>query len=246
VLYLLPFSCSLFYHDITVRIILKWNDRLILELWIGNYEGGGTGSCLIGVLFLNLSWGTKEPQPKRPQSPSPESRPGFEPRTSTIPVKGFTATLNRPIDNRTINEHAAVWVRFEVTGGDRNYLKTNLTWDRTRATVIENRRLIPRTAARYWKAAVLICHRLEPQTSLFSRYSDWLRAGRPRDQSSSPDGVKNFLGVQTGSGIHPASYPMGTGGKAAGEWSWPLQLVSRSIKCWSIHPFPHTPSWRSA
>jgi hypothetical protein len=33
--------------------------------------------------------------------------------------------------------------------------------------------------------------------------------------------------VQTGSGAHPASYPMGTwgsfpGGKAAGEWSWPL------------------------
>jgi hypothetical protein len=33
--------------------------------------------------------------------------------------------------------------------------------------------------------------------------------------------------VQTGSGAHPASYPMGTGdsfpgGKATGEWSWPL------------------------
>jgi hypothetical protein len=33
--------------------------------------------------------------------------------------------------------------------------------------------------------------------------------------------------VQTGSGAHPASYPMGTGGslsevKAAGAWSWPL------------------------
>jgi len=32
---------------------------------------------------------------------------------------------------------------------------------------------------------------------------------------------------QNGSGIHPASYPMGTGssfpgGKAAGVWSWPL------------------------
>jgi hypothetical protein len=33
--------------------------------------------------------------------------------------------------------------------------------------------------------------------------------------------------VQTGSGAHPASYPMGTGGffpggKAAGTWSWPI------------------------
>jgi hypothetical protein len=33
--------------------------------------------------------------------------------------------------------------------------------------------------------------------------------------------------VQTGSGAHPASYPMDTGGafpggKAAGAWSWPL------------------------
>jgi hypothetical protein len=33
--------------------------------------------------------------------------------------------------------------------------------------------------------------------------------------------------VQTGSGVHPTSYPVGTrdpfpGGKAAGSWSWPL------------------------
>jgi hypothetical protein len=33
--------------------------------------------------------------------------------------------------------------------------------------------------------------------------------------------------VQTGSGVHPTSYPMDTGGsfpagKAAGAWSWPL------------------------
>jgi hypothetical protein len=31
-------------------------------------------------------------------------------------------------------------------------------------------------------------------------------------RSSSPGRVKNFLHVQTGSGAHPASYPMGTGG----------------------------------
>jgi hypothetical protein len=28
--------------------------------------------------------------------------------------------------------------------------------------------------------------------------------------------------VQTGSGVHPTSYRMGTGGKAAGAWGWPL------------------------
>jgi len=35
---------------------------------------------------------------------------------------------------------------------------------------------------------------------------------------------------QNGSGAHPASYPMGTGGsslgsKAAGAWSWPLTSI---------------------
>jgi hypothetical protein len=56
-----------------------------------------------------------------------------------------------------------------------------------------------------------------------SRYSDWLGAGRPRGRSLSPGGGKNFLQVvQTGSGVHPSSYPMGTGGyfpgvKAAGK-----------------------------
>jgi hypothetical protein len=57
----------------------------------------------------------------------------------------------------------------------------------------------------------------------------------------------------TGFGTHPASYPIDTGGsfpgsKEAGAWSWPLnlQLMSKSRKCGSIHPLPHTPSWRSS
>jgi hypothetical protein len=46
---------------------------------------------------------------------------------------------------------------------------------------------------------------------------DWLRAGRPRGRNSSPDRVKNFLhSVQTGSGVHPTSYPMSTGGSFPG------------------------------
>jgi hypothetical protein len=48
-----------------------------------------------------------------------------------------------------------------------------------------------------------------------------------------PAGAGNFSlhhRVQSGSGAHPASYPMGTGdsfsgGKAAGEWSWPLTSI---------------------
>jgi hypothetical protein len=48
-----------------------------------------------------------------------------------------------------------------------------------------------------------------------------------------PVGAGNFSlhhRVQTGSGAHPASNPMGTGGsfpggKAAGVWSWPLTSI---------------------
>jgi hypothetical protein len=59
--------------------------------------------------------------------------------------------------------------------------------------------------------------------------------------------------VQNGSGIHPASYPMGTrssfpGGKAARAWSWPLTSTSCRGQRMSgaIHPFPNTPSGRGA
>jgi hypothetical protein len=42
---------------------------------------------------------------------------------------------------------------------------------------------------------------------------------------SSPGGDKHFLYVvQTGIGTHPDSHPMGTGGNAAGVWSWPLTI----------------------
>jgi hypothetical protein len=58
--------------------------------------------------------------------------------------------------------------------------------------------------------------------------SPWLWAGRLRGRSSSPSRIKNFLHiVQNGSGVHPISYPMRTGGsfpegKADGAWSWPI------------------------
>jgi hypothetical protein len=59
--------------------------------------------------------------------------------------------------------------------------------------------------------------------------------------------------VQTGSGAHPASYPMGTwgsflGGKATGAWSWPLTPSSSDVKeCVELYLHsPYTPSWRGA
>jgi hypothetical protein len=60
------------------------------------------------------------------------------------------------------------------------------------------------------------------ETGQRSRHSDWLLSGRPRGQKFSLLHV-----VQTGPGVHPTSYPMGTGcpfpgDKAAGAWSSPL------------------------
>jgi hypothetical protein len=55
--------------------------------------------------------------------------------------------------------------------------------------------------------------------SQVAQYSVWLRAGRPGDQGLIPDrGEKIFplACVQTGSGDHPASCTMGTGGPFPG------------------------------
>jgi hypothetical protein len=51
-----------------------------------------------------------------------------------------------------------------------------------------------------------------------AQYSEWLRAARQRGQSSSPreSRISSLHSVQTGFGIHSASYPVGTGGKVAG------------------------------
>jgi hypothetical protein len=56
--------------------------------------------------------------------------------------------------------------------------------------------------------------------------------------------------VQTGSGNHPVSYPMGirgsfSRGKAAGTWSWPLtSICCQSQECVELYlHFPNTPSW---
>jgi len=63
-----------------------------------------------------------------------------------------------------------------------------------------------------------------------------------------PAGAENLSPghhVQTGSGAHPASYPMSTGGslpgdKAAGAWC-------RGQECVELYLYtPNTPSWRGA
>jgi len=59
--------------------------------------------------------------------------------------------------------------------------------------------------------------------------------------------------VQTDSGAHPASYPMGNtgafpGGKAAVVLSWQLTFIKCQGQrmCGDIPPHPNTPSWRGA
>jgi hypothetical protein len=86
------------------------------------------------------------------------------------------------------------------------------------------------------------------QNDLQFVYSYWLRAGRPRGRSSSPGMGQDFSPlhvVQTGSGAHPASYPMGTGGPFPGgkaardvkaDHTPPTNAEAKNT--WIIHQFP--------
>jgi hypothetical protein len=74
------------------------------------------------------------------------------------------------------------------------------------------------------------CNYICIQQCFKSRYSDWLRAWRPRGRSSSPGRVKNFLfSTSSRPALVPTQPPSRwvaggslTGGKAARAWSWPL------------------------
>jgi hypothetical protein len=81
-----------------------------------------------------------------------------------------------------------------------------------------------------------------------SRCSDWLWAGRPRCQSSSPSRVKNFF-FSTSSRLAlestqppiqwvPRVLSPGESGRGV-KLTTHLQLVPRSRKCGSIYPLPH-------
>ena len=50
----------------------------------------------------------------------------------------------------------------------------------------------------------------------FSRYRDWLQAGRSGDRML--EGERFSAPVQTGLGAHPASYTMGTGSFKGVKW----------------------------
>jgi hypothetical protein len=72
-------------------------------------------------------------------------------------------------------------------------------------------------------------------------------------QGSVPDRDKRFSvihSIQTGSGVHPASYTMGTGGsfldgKEGHEADHP-PLSSAKVKNGAIPPLQHTSSWSGA
>jgi hypothetical protein len=77
-----------------------------------------------------------------------------------------------------------------------------------------------------------------------SQYSDWLRAGRPSDRSSSPGRVKNFLFPTLSRPALGSTQPsvQWLSGREADH----SQLVPRSRKCGFKHPLPHKHSWLSA
>jgi hypothetical protein len=88
-----------------------------------------------------------------------------------------------------------------------------------------------------------------------SRYSDWLRAGRPRVRSSSSGVVMDILFstlFRPALGVYSASYAMGAWGFSPGverqgrEADHSPSNIAEAKKCGSIHPLPHTPSWLSA
>jgi len=65
-----------------------------------------------------------------------------------------------------------------------------------------------------------------PATKHHARKVDETYPGRPGVRH--PVEAENFSlchSIQIGSGVHPASYPMGNVGKVAGAWSWPLASV---------------------
>jgi hypothetical protein len=85
----------------------------------------------------------------------------------------------------------------------------------------------------------------------FSRYSDCrLRAGRQRSRGSIPSRSKIFsllYIVQTGSEIHPDSYPVGPGIERPGREADHASPSSAEVKSGgTIPPLPHMPSSHGA
>jgi hypothetical protein len=93
---------------------------------------------------------------------------------------------------------------------------------------------------------------LEPRQRI--RYSEWLRAGRPRGSSSSLCGIKDLLpSTSSRSALEPTQPPiegvpraLSTGvkrpGCKTGHWSQASAVVK---KTWIYTSTPHTSSWHS-
>jgi hypothetical protein len=75
----------------------------------------------------------------------------------------------------------------------------------------------------------------EWETGWLSRYGDWLQARSHGSRSLRLGGINSLLCiVQTGSGAHPTSYPIGNGGSFPGsktDGAWNLPLTSNWCRC---------------
>jgi hypothetical protein len=101
-----------------------------------------------------------------------------------------------------------------------------------------------------WCIIISSCHILRVRTNyLWSSSMKWsrgcsvgivteLQSRRPGfDSRQGQEFLSLHHSVQTGAGVHPASYKMGTGGfflwgKGAGAWSWPVTAYSAEVKSW--------------
>jgi hypothetical protein len=92
---------------------------------------------------------------------------------------------------------------------------------------------IPYNQSYYCTITQLLSHCLLLTNVFGNRYSDWLRAERPVLGPTQPpiQWVPKTLSPESGRDLMLTTH---------------LKLVPRLRKCGSIHPLPHTPSWRSA
>jgi hypothetical protein len=93
----------------------------------------------------------------------------------------------------------------------------------------------PKLAVRWPVTLLALLQAFAVISRMWSRDSDWLRAGLSRGRNSSPGRVKNFLNlVQTGSGAHPSLLSSGYRGHSGRgvKLTIHLQLVPEVKKMW--------------
>jgi hypothetical protein len=128
--------------------------------------------------------------------------------------------------------------------------KNSVFWDLAPCGFIINRRSEERVASIFGVKEIT-----RARKSVKRLLTDWLQFSLPQLYQSvseaeglqfeSRQGQEFPLphSVQTGSGVHPASYPMGTAGLSPEvKWSWSAEVK----KTWSRPLLPHTSTLRSA